>query len=94
MTVATLLEMSAAGHAERVFIGSRSGGLTERVRPDVALRGYLSPLDDPGGAPRRIRIGLEADLCLLRVPRAEAMSGPYRDTVRMTICAGRIVASD
>jgi hypothetical protein len=50
----------------------------ERVTPRQALDGLLSPLDDPGGVPRRITGGAPADLCLLHVPLAEAMSAPAR----------------
>jgi predicted amidohydrolase YtcJ len=64
----------------------------ERVTPGQALDGLLSPLDDPGGAPRRIAVGAPADLCLLRVPLAEALSAPDAGHVAATVCRGRLVA--
>lgn len=38
----------------------------ERIPPETALDCYLSPPEDPGGAPRRIVRGLPADLVLQR----------------------------
>ena len=64
----------------------------ERVDVATALRGLLSPLDDPGGPPRRVTAGAPADLCLLRVPLHEALRGPTRQLVRLTVCDGVVVA--
>lgn len=63
----------------------------ERVPPRRVLDGLLTPLDDPGGAPRRIIPGVPADLCLLSVPLAEALSTPDSDFVAATLCRGEIV---
>jgi predicted amidohydrolase YtcJ len=63
----------------------------ERVTHRQVLDGLLSPLDDPGGAPRRITGGAPADLCLLHVPLAEAMSAPDASQVAVTIIGGRLI---
>jgi predicted amidohydrolase YtcJ len=62
----------------------------ERVTPRQALDSMLTPLDDPGGVPRRIAVGVPADLCLLRVPLAEALSAPDAGQVALTVCRGRL----
>jgi predicted amidohydrolase YtcJ len=62
----------------------------ERVTTRQALDGLLTPLDDPGGAPRRITVGAPADLCLLHVPLAEALSAPDAALVAAAICDGRL----
>ncbi|HZN12714.1 MAG TPA: amidohydrolase family protein [Acidimicrobiales bacterium] len=59
-------------------------GLAERVTPQQALDLFLSPLDDPGGRPRRIEVGA-VDVCLLRVPLATALADPDAVHVRMTV---------
>jgi predicted amidohydrolase YtcJ len=65
----------------------------ERVTPRQALDGLLAPLDDPGGAPRRVAVGAPADLCLLHVPLAEALSAPHADLVAATVCGGQLQAT-
>ena len=40
-------------------------GQEEALSPEQALALFMSPLDSPGGAPRTIRPGQPADLCLL-----------------------------
>ncbi|MFI0961312.1 amidohydrolase family protein [Streptomyces sp. NPDC021080] len=54
----------------------RALGPEERVSAHVALRGYLSAADDPGGPPRRVRAGVPADLVLLGSDLVEAMRSP------------------
>jgi len=63
----------------------------ERVPPRQALAGYLAPLDDPGGPPRRIVPGAPADLCLLHVPLAEALSTLDASVVAATIVRGEVL---
>jgi predicted amidohydrolase YtcJ len=73
---------------------TRSGtalGPVEAVAPGVALDRYLSPLDRPGGAARRVVAGAPADLCLLHVPIAEALRFPTAANVRATLVAGRLL---
>lgn len=74
--------MVAAGHRELAP--------DERVSVEGVLAGLLSPLDDPGGPPRRVEVGADADLCLLRAPLADALSAPHRDAVAATICRGEL----
>lgn len=66
-------------------------GEDERVPAEVALRGMLSPLTDPGGSPRRIARGAGADLVLLDRPLADALRSPDARHVRATIIGGRVV---
>ena len=70
----------------------RTVGAAERVSASTALAGYLSPADDPGGAPRRIAPGLPADLVLLDRPLAAALADPTRDHVRAVWIAGEPAA--
>lgn len=60
-------------------------GAAESVEPAVALAGYLSSAGEPGGAPRRIRVGARADLLLLAAGRADALEHPRRELVRATL---------
>ena len=66
-------------------------GEGERLAPERALALFLGPLDDPGGAPRRVALGAPADICLLdrswRSAREELSSAHVRATWR----AGRLV---
>ena len=64
-------------------------GAAERVSPRAALDRFLSPLDDPGGAPRRVAVGAPADVCLLHVPLVQALAHPSADHVRVTLRAGQ-----
>ena len=61
-------------------------GPGERVPVRTALDAMLSPLETPGGRPRRVGEG--ADLLLLHVPLEEALNEPSRDLVRM-VCTTR-----
>lgn len=73
---------------------SREGvviGEAERVDPAIALGWYLTPLDDPGGAPRRVEVGAPADLCLLQVPLAEMLASPDASRVGATWIDGVMV---
>lgn len=63
----------------------------ERVDARTALAGYLSEPGAPGGAPRRVRPGVPADLCLLHVPLNLALADPRADSVRAVVLAGRLV---
>ena len=61
-------------------------GVTERVSFEVALAGYLSPPQDPGGPPRRVTVGSRADLCLLT-----GNPGAEGSRVRAVVAGGRLV---
>jgi predicted amidohydrolase YtcJ len=77
----------AAAAARRTPSGCTAGP-AERLSTAEALAGYLSDPSDPGGPPRRIRTGVPADLVLLHVPRAVALSGPSAGHVRATVIGG------
>lgn len=67
---------------------TRSGlvlGPDEHVTARTVLSGYLT---DPRGAPRSVAPGRRADLCLLHVPLAEALSSPDAAHVRRTWVGG------
>lgn len=65
-------------------------GAGERISFGAALDAYLGAPEDPGGAPRRIRAGLPADLVVLREPVA-ALPGDA-SPVRAVAAAGRLIA--
>lgn len=64
-------------------------GLSERLTFRQALDAYLSPADDPGGPPRRVRPGSPADLVILRSPLAQTPGDP--DPVRAVVRRGQLV---
>ena len=66
-------------------------GEGERLAPERALALFLGPLDDPGGAPRRVALGAPADLCLLDRSWQRAREEPSSSYVRATWRAGRLV---
>lgn len=66
----------------RLSRAGRRVGADRTVAPKVVLSGYLSPLDDPGGAPRRVCVNAPADLCLLHLPLAAALHEGSADVVR------------
>lgn len=49
-------------------------GVDEKLTPEEAVALFLAPLDNPGGAARRVEIGTRADLCLLTRPWSSARS--------------------
>jgi hypothetical protein len=63
------------------------------VSPLTALNWYLADPLAPGGPPRNLRVGAVADLCLLDVSLAQALSAPDARHVRMTWVNGRLVHS-
>lgn len=65
-------------------------GQTERLGPEQALGLYLAPLEDPGAAPRRIRVGMHADLCLLDRSWIDARTALDQVQVRASWIAGRL----
>jgi predicted amidohydrolase YtcJ len=62
----------------------------ERISAREALDAYLGAVDDPGGAPRRVRTGETADLVVLRAPLAAALQAP--EPVRAVMAAGAVRA--
>ncbi|MGW4577470.1 amidohydrolase family protein [Rhodococcus sp. YH1] len=65
-------------------------GPQERITAAAALDRYLSPLDDPGAEPRRVRVGAPADLVLLDHPLTDALAEPTAEAVRCTVIRGEI----
>jgi predicted amidohydrolase YtcJ len=63
-------------------------GESERITPERALALFTSPPGAPGAAPRRIRVGALADLCLLDRPWSEARGRLVRDDVAAAFCGG------
>ena len=63
-------------------------GRAEAVSPEAALEMFLGPLDDPGGAPRRVERGAPADLCLIDVPLEDVLDDPSSGHVRATWIGG------
>jgi predicted amidohydrolase YtcJ len=69
----------------------------DRLGPDEALsevqamRLFMTPLDEPGGIPRRIKVGVPADICLLDRPLRLALIALSSGAVRLTILGGQIV---
>lgn len=66
-------------------------GAVEALAPRRALDLFLSPLEDPGGPPRRVVVGAPADLVLLATPLDEALLAPAADAVTATILRGTLV---
>lgn len=79
--------LSAA--ASRRTTSGATLGPNERVPAATALAGMLAPLAAPGGPPRRVTPGAEADLCLLGVPLDAALAAPSADHVRLVLRGGR-----
>jgi predicted amidohydrolase YtcJ len=66
-------------------------GSTERLSPREALNMFLTHPNDPGGLPRRVTPGSEADLCLFNVPLAETTSNPCSSNVRCTVTRRKLM---
>lgn len=62
----------------------------EALTPERALALFTTPPEDPGGAPRRVRVGEAADLCLLDRPWLDARGALSRDLVAATVLAGKV----
>jgi predicted amidohydrolase YtcJ len=77
-----------AAAIERRTSGGTPLGVREAVSPERALALFLTPLDDPGGAPRRVELGAPADLCLLDGPLSQVLEGPSSDNVTATVIGG------
>ena len=66
-------------------------GANECVSARRALDLFLTPPDDPGGAPRRVEPGVRADLCLLDTPLEVVLERPSSQHVVTTIIEGQVV---
>jgi predicted amidohydrolase YtcJ len=76
---------------DRITHSGRTVAPGERVGPETALAGFLTPWDDPGGAARTVQIGARADLVLLSRPLAGALRDPVAGHVRLTMIGGTVV---
>ena len=65
-------------------------GPDEALSPSEALALFLSPLEQPGGPPRRLVTGVTADLCLLACPLSEALADPRHADVVATVVGGAL----
>jgi hypothetical protein len=52
---------------------------------------FLGALDDPAGSPRRVEIGMVADLCLMGLPMDEIRESMSSSDVRMTFREGEVI---
>jgi predicted amidohydrolase YtcJ len=80
--------LAVGAAVERRTAGGAPLGLREAVSPERALSLFLTPPDDPGGEPRRVRPGAAADLCLLDAPLPQALEDPSSERVVLTIHGG------
>lgn len=70
---------------------TRSGyvlGEAERIDAGAALRLYLGPMENPGGASRRLAPGAPADLTLLKIRLRDALDTLASDLVAATMIGG------
>jgi predicted amidohydrolase YtcJ len=66
-------------------------GPDERLPARRALDLFLGSPADPAGAPRRVRPGALADLCLLDGPLADVLQEPAAERVVATVIGGEVV---
>jgi predicted amidohydrolase YtcJ len=83
---------SIASAIDRRTAGGAPLGVREAVSPERALALFLGPLDQPGGAPRRIVVGAPADLCLLDASLSHVLEDPSSDHVAATLIGGALHA--
>lgn len=77
---------------QRCTQAGQSLGGDEALTAQQALALYLTPLQQPGGRPRQLRVGEPADLCLLAHGWAQLKPDFSRARVRMTCIGGEIVS--
>ncbi|TGD76278.1 hypothetical protein E4634_01365 [Mangrovimicrobium sediminis] len=68
-------------------------GSGEQLTPEQALALFLSPLSQPGAAPRELQAGDPADLCLLHLPWEAVRDELDCSAVRMTWRGGEVTYS-
>jgi predicted amidohydrolase YtcJ len=66
-------------------------GPAERLDATAALGLFLTPLERPGGAARRVAVGEVADLCLLARSLRETVREPSSAQVRLVLRAGSMI---
>jgi predicted amidohydrolase YtcJ len=82
-----------AAVAAAVTRRTRSGhvlGAAEALSPARALELFLGRADAPAGPPRRVEVGADADLCLLRAPLRGVLDEPSEQCVAATLIAGAV----
>ena len=80
-----------AAAVRRTTRGGQPLGLDERIGPRAALGLFLGDFDDPGGRPRRVQLGVPADLCLLRGPLDAALADPDAARIAATLVGGEVI---
>jgi predicted amidohydrolase YtcJ len=80
-----------AAAVTRRTLDGQTLGAAEAVDARTALSRLLGELDDPGGAPRRVRCGTAADLVLLDAPLDGALAHPSSERVVLTLQGGAVV---
>jgi predicted amidohydrolase YtcJ len=83
------LSMQAA--VDRRSAGGATLAADEALSPERALALFTTAAEAPGGPPRRVAPGAEADLCLLDRPWSRARDALASDAVAATIAAGRVL---
>ena len=73
---------------ERRSAGGQLLGPREALAPERALALFTSRPEAPGGPPRRVAVGVRADLCLLDAPWGQARRDLSAARVRATWCGG------
>lgn len=68
-------------------------GANEALNPEQALGLFLTPLDSPGGVPRRVGVGAPVDFCVLTKRWDEARDSLEAELVSRTIRYRRNVAT-
>jgi predicted amidohydrolase YtcJ len=63
-------------------------GSAEALTPEQALALFTTPPHAPGATPRRIAVGVAADLCLLDAPWSQVRLDLDARHVRASWCAG------
>ena len=83
------LAMQAA--VDRRTRGGAALGPDEGITPERALALFTTTAAAPGGAPRRVAMGMRADLCLLDRSWSAARDVLGSECVAATFCAGEVV---
>lgn len=60
-------------------------GEHETLSPEQSLALFLTPLDDPGGTPRRIQVGASADFCVLARPWRQARTSLSAELIATSV---------
>ena len=83
--------VAIASAVRRTTRSGRVVGADERMTPRRALDLFLSDPADPGGPPRAVTVGADADLCLLGDDLRRTLDDPSGRRVVATVVGGRVV---